>query len=252
MFEANVGKSKKRKKSREPKRSKRRKACDSSSQNTGAIVVSDADHSSCLKALREIEWTVCQNTSRRNVIRAAEKKTPRNSRGRAYCQSFIFGPNMKDPAGSLSWWTEKYPQQYKLFCQLANKYLPDNFHFSHITVNKNLRCKRHTDGGNAGPSYITGFGDYTGGELLIEPRGGGKAKSFDLWKKFVSFNGAEQPHETADFAGERYTAVFYTSTMSNTRKSKKTIRGAMKSSKMSMKLQEVALKLRRSATGKKK
>jgi hypothetical protein len=89
------------------------------------------------------------------------------------------------------------------------------FQYTHITLNRNLRCKRHTDGGNAGLSYIAGFGSYKGGELLVEPPGGGGGKSsesiLDLKSTFVMFNGKTQPHETLPFTGERFTLVYYTS-----------------------------------------
>jgi hypothetical protein len=103
-------------------------------------------------------------------------------------------------------------------------------------VNKNLRCKRHTDGGNAGLSYIAGFGNYTGGELIVEeeqqhssststiansssnerssgaPSKPKKEYKLDLKSKFVLFNGKTQPHETCAFSGsDRYTLVYYTS-----------------------------------------
>ena len=123
-----------------------------------------------------------------------------------------------------------------------NKYDP-NFRYTHITVNKNLRCKRHTDGGNAGLSYIAGFGNYIDGQLLIVEEdeqqstsansssssgcgttaGSGATSSkpkeykLDLKSKFVLFNGKTQPHETCAFSGDRYTLVYYTSEINNTK-----------------------------------
>ena len=124
-----------------------------------------------------------------------------------------------------------------------NKYDP-NFRYTHITVNKNLRCKRHTDGGNAGLSYIAGFGNYIDGQLLIVEEvdeqqstsansssggsGSGTAGSgattskpkeykLDLKSKFVLFNGKTQPHETCAFSGDRYTLVYYTSEINSTK-----------------------------------
>jgi hypothetical protein len=125
--------------------------------------------------------------------------------------SFIFGRNMKDPSGSPSFWSIKYPGVYAELRELMSRYDPD-FGYTHITLNRNLRCKRHTDGGNAGPSYIAGFGDYRGGGLLVEPPGGGSNETIlDLRGRFVMFNGKTQPHETLAFEGERFTLVYYTS-----------------------------------------
>jgi hypothetical protein len=46
-----------------------------------------------------MDWQMAKNTSRRNVIRSDDPSTPRNSRNKPYCMSFIFGRNMKDPTG---------------------------------------------------------------------------------------------------------------------------------------------------------
>jgi hypothetical protein len=103
---------------------------------------------------------------------------------------------------------------------LMKKYDP-SFKYTHITLNYNLRCKRHTDGGNEGPSYIAAFGNFIGGELIVgtdqtNQSGGTKKTSssdryLDLKSRFVKFNGKTQPHETASFTGDRYTLVYYTS-----------------------------------------
>jgi hypothetical protein len=193
--------------------------------------ISKIDHNDTLALLQTLNWSMVQNTSRRNVIRTDDPNTPRTLHSnKPYCQSFIFGTNMKDPNGALSYWTITYPVIYKRLCQLINKYDP-NFTFTHITVNKNLCCARHTDGGNVGLSYIAGFGSYAGGELLIEPSpqkqhillpSGDDGKvidvqqdvMLDLKSKFVLFDGKAQSHETLPFTGgDRYTLVYYTSDM---------------------------------------
>jgi hypothetical protein len=161
-----------------------------------------------------MDWEMAKNTSRRNVIRHDDPSTPRNHMNKPYCMSFIFGRNMKDPDGSMSYWSLKYPKVYSELRDLMARYDRD-FGYTHITLNRNLRCKRHTDGGNAGPSYIAGFGDYRGGGLLVEPPGGGGSSDettvLDLRGRFVTFNGKTQPHETLAFEGERFTLVYYTS-----------------------------------------
>jgi hypothetical protein len=192
--------------------------------------ISNLDHNDTLTLLQTLNWSMVQNTSRRNVIRTNDPNTPRTlHNNKPYCQSFIFGTNMKDPNGALSYWTITYPVIYNQLCQLINKYDP-YFTFTHITVNKNIYCARHTDGGNVGLSYIAGFGSYVGGELLIEqpqqilPSGdsgdGEKVIDevqdvmLDLKSRFVLFDGKAQSHETLPFTGgDRYTLVYYTSDM---------------------------------------
>ena len=192
--------------------------------------ISNLDHNDTLTLLQTLNWSMVQNTSRKNVIRTNDPNTPRTlHNNKPYCQSFIFGTNMKDPNGALSYWTITYPVIYNQLCQLINKYDP-YFTFTHITVNKNIYCARHTDGGNVGLSYIAGFGSYVGGELLIEqpqqilPSGdsgdGEKVIDevqdvmLDLKSRFVLFDGKAQSHETLPFTGgDRYTLVYYTSDM---------------------------------------
>jgi hypothetical protein len=196
-----------------------------------SISISKVDHDTTLQLLSSLDWEMAKNTSRRNVIRPTD--APRNAHNTPYCQSFIFGPNMKDPNNTPSYWSIQYPDIYTAFQGLMTKYNP-HFRYTHITVNKNLRCKRHTDGGNAGLSYIAGFGNYTGGELIVEeeqqhssststianssrigssgaPSKPKKEYKLDLKSKFVLFNGKTQPHETCSFSGDRYTLVYYTS-----------------------------------------
>jgi hypothetical protein len=186
------------------------KICPEQSINS-TIPISRADHDATLALLQTMDWNKAQNTSRRNVIRADDPSTPRNKMNKPYCMSFIFGRNMKDPAGGLSWWSTQYPKVYEKLRTLMTKYDP-NFVYTHITLNRNLRCKRHTDGGNAGPSYIAAFGNFIGGGLMVEPPGGGQPETLlDLHSNFVMFNGKTQPHETAPFTGERFTLVYYTS-----------------------------------------
>tara|TARA_B110000090_G_scaffold166949_1_gene185403 strand:- start:132 stop:1016 length:885 start_codon:yes stop_codon:yes gene_type:complete len=176
------------------------------------IDVSKADHDVILQSLRTIGWHDARNTSRRNVIRETDPETPKTKQGRPYCQSFIFGRNMKDPQGGMSWWSTEYPNQYKDLCTLISKYAPE-FSYTHITLNRNLRCKRHQDKGNLGPSFIAGFGPFVGGALIVEQEGGGNEKVYGVKSKLVSFNGATQAHETKPYTGERFTVVYYTSTI---------------------------------------
>jgi hypothetical protein len=198
-------------------RNKKRKSQDkglvqrerSSSSN---YEVTDEEHDMAVKLLREVNWAKCQNTSRRNVIRLGDKKTPKNSVGKEYCHSFIFGKNMKDSTGGLSYWSTEYEELYAFFQSLINRVHPEH-NYTNITVNKNLVCKKHTDGGNTGRSYIISFGNFTGGRLIIEKKGGGDPRPMDIFRKFVGFEGSLQPHETESFEGERYSAVFYTSSI---------------------------------------
>ena len=72
-----------------------------------------------------------------------------------------------------------------------------------IQVNQNYQTATHKDTGNQGDSYIVGFGDYTGGELVVND------EKVDIRHRGYTFNGADLPHSTCAFDGTRYSIVFF-------------------------------------------
>ena len=56
---------------------------------------------------------------------------------------------------------------------------------------------------------IIGFGDYTGGELILYDKNGKNPTEHNIKNRFIKFNGSIYPHKTAPFRGERYSLVFY-------------------------------------------
>jgi hypothetical protein len=102
----------------------------------------------------------------------------------------------------------KYPDLMKALVDYGNAVLPVGFHYNGITVNHNVKAKKHIDCKNNGVSYITGFGIYTGGELTIY-KSETEVVEMDLHNKVVGFNGSELYHETKDFEGDRYTIIYY-------------------------------------------
>jgi len=74
-----------------------------------------------------------------------------------------------------------------------------------ITLNKNLKCTRHTDR-NEGDSFIAFFVDYLGGGLFVEtPEGLQHLTEKGIW---YQYNG-RHPHWTEDFEGDRWSIVAY-------------------------------------------
>ena len=182
------------------------------SRHKSTIRITQEDHDRILSLLQSIDWSMAKNTSRQNVIRENDPNTLKKGK-KPYCQSFIFGRNMKDPNYEYSYWSLQYPAIYQELQNFFAKYTKSQFRYTHITLNKNLQCKRHTDGGNMGLSYIIAIGNYTGGALRVErdEHHPNDVTIHDLHRTFVLFNGKEQPHETLPFTGERYTLVYYTS-----------------------------------------
>jgi len=111
------------------------------------------------------------------------------------------------PVGEFSQ-NKKNPELFKTIVSYANEILPSGFEYSVITLNKNLKAKKHKDGGNDGLGCITFLGDYTGGGLYIYDDKD-KPTLYDSHNVVIAFNGAKLAHKTQDFKGNRYAMIFY-------------------------------------------
>ena len=98
------------------------------------------------------------------------------------------------------------PKLWELLLDFAGKHVPVSW--DGCTVNDSYTSAPHRDKGNQGLSYTVSFGDFTGGELCIQPGEGGTL-ALDTRHKGYLFNGAEQVHWTAPFVGRRFCLVFY-------------------------------------------
>mmetsp|Transcript_9310 Transcript_9310/g.15339 ORF Transcript_9310/g.15339 Transcript_9310/m.15339 type:complete len:341 (+) Transcript_9310:68-1090(+) len=209
------------------KQGKRRKV-NSDNKSCGSrnvYDVSESEHLVGLQLLRSVDWDKCQNVSRQNVIRQGDQRTPRTSSGKPFCHSLVLGRNMKSMDGELTYWSLSYPALHEFLKELIAKINPAH-QYTHITVNRNLQCKKHTDGGNMGKSLIVAFGEYTGGRLILhrsrdkgsrdhakDERSVPVSIPYDIFRKFVAFTGSTEEHETESFDGERYSIIYYTSTI---------------------------------------
>lgn len=101
-------------------------------------------------------------------------------------------------------WNFKYPDLLKNLTNLITSHDP-NFEWTTIQINKNIQSPPHIDKNNVGMSYIIGFGDYTGGDLVIE------GIPHDIKNKFLKFDGT-LGHWVSDFIGTRYSIIFFTHT----------------------------------------
>lgn len=101
----------------------------------------------------------------------------------------------------------KNPELFDLIIEYANLICPKGFEYQAITVNKNMKAKKHKDGSNNGMSVINGLGDFTGGGLFVYK--GKTAELYDLKNHILVFNGAKLAHRTDTYKGTRYTLIFY-------------------------------------------
>ena len=86
--------------------------------------------------------------------------------------------------------------------------------YSAFSINKNRKFKKHFDTKNVKPSIIVSFGSHTSGGGLIVYDEDGKAKTWDINRRFLVFDGKNLEHESDSWAGgDRYTLVFYKMTL---------------------------------------
>ncbi len=96
------------------------------------------------------------------------------------------------------------PALYDMLIRLGNLILPPDFSYVSIQLNQNYMTAPHKDAGNKGVSAILGFGDYTGGDLVIEQ------SAVSIKNRLVFFDGSLYTHHTLPFEGNRYSIVYHT------------------------------------------
>jgi len=141
------------------------------------------------------------------------RKTGRKSRGsllgfNAWTVTFGCGGRRSLGIGDLSP-NKKFPELFKKLVEYGNYILPKGYKYQLITVNKDMKAKKHVDSNNGGFSVITGLGDFTGGELNVYDTNGKDPKAYDLHNHLLIFNGSKLQHMTKPFDGRRYTLIYY-------------------------------------------
>jgi hypothetical protein len=130
-----------------------------------------------------------------------------NRRGFPKHRGCVFGltkPRFKSGGACLSANSKKYPEIYEEIIRVGNLICPKGFEFNSIQLNHNVVCPPHKDSKNVGDSVIVSFGDYTGGNLVIEN------VIYDAKYQPLIFNGAELEHwNTLDLQGNKYSLVFF-------------------------------------------
>ena len=94
------------------------------------------------------------------------------------------------------------PFLYKLLMEFS-AHLPATLAWNSICVNQNYQCLPHKDTLNTGDSLVVAFGNFLGGELVIE------GKEYDARHKPVVMNFSQNLHWVKPFTGNRYSMVFY-------------------------------------------
>jgi hypothetical protein len=129
--------------------------------------------------------------------------------GRSQCYGMVRKRSMPPDLSRCSW---EDPQLHYLLMKFALTNLPPDFTFTSVQVNDSYKCAAHKDKHNQGDSYIVGFGNYTGGELVLHQEGslGVSKQEYNIRHRPLLFDGSKIEHETKDFEGRRWTIVFHT------------------------------------------
>jgi len=123
--------------------------------------------------------------------------------GRSQCFGMVRKRSMAPDLSRQSWMD---PKMHWLLMRFALDYLPCTFRFTSIQVNENYKCAEHKDIHNDGLSYIVGFGQYTGGDLMFPET----KQRFNIRHRPMLFNGSNILHSTDDWTGCRYSFVYHT------------------------------------------
>jgi hypothetical protein len=99
---------------------------------------------------------------------------------------------------------KKWPELWDLLKQYGST-IP--VEWDAVQVNINCICGKHKDEGNIGDSYLISGGDYTGGELVVE------GTRYNCRYNPLIFNGSEKEHWNEPFEGNKWTLVFFKTTI---------------------------------------
>jgi hypothetical protein len=122
--------------------------------------------------------------------------------GRSQCFGMVRKRSLPPDLSRQSWLD---PYLHHLLMEFGRIHVPISF--TSIQVNQNYKCEEHTDTHNIGLSYIIGFGDYQGGDLVLDLSG--VKTNFNIKYKPLLFDGSSILHSTEEFTGNRFTVVYH-------------------------------------------
>jgi len=147
--------------------------------------------------LMNIVWPIIKKTTIR-------KNSNRKNSGIGRSQVFGFGERRGLGFGAFAN-NKKFPLLWQVLAHFGARAVPPEIPFTAIQVNHNYQTVEHVDKNNIGLSYSISFGDFTGGELVVE------GKPFQTQLAPIIFNGALAKHYNNEIIGQRYSLVFFVS-----------------------------------------
>ena len=131
------------------------------------------------------------------------KKGTNSRRGFGEHRATTFGLVRQRKSGktAISCATKKHPLIWKLLQELG---MALDYDYSSIHLNHNVVCPKHKDSKNASFTLLISFGDYDGGNIVID------GKEYDARHTPIIFNGAYLEHwNTPLVSGNKYSLIFY-------------------------------------------
>jgi hypothetical protein len=105
---------------------------------------------------------------------------------------------------------EETREVYKAILEFGFRFVPSSIPFTSITVISNsFRTSKHKDIYNLGNSYTFSFGEFSGGELVIE------GDEYQTKYAPIIFNGSQNEHYNKDIIGERFSLIYYVRALKN-------------------------------------
>jgi len=112
------------------------------------------------------------------------------------------------PGGCIG--NSRYPDLYDMCRDFFDTHFPTH-EYNQILINKSNEFQWHQDDNKERGNIIVAFGDYEGGELVVQPKGVNghlKHTSFDIFLNPIWFDGS-QYHKVNKISGERYSITAY-------------------------------------------
>ena len=97
------------------------------------------------------------------------------------------------------------PKLYHHLLEFGRKYV--DISFNSITVNQSYQADKHRDKNNLGVSFLVGFGNYSGGRLLIHE--GDLSGEHNINCRPIKTDFSKVLHSVEPFEGERFSLVYY-------------------------------------------
>jgi hypothetical protein len=94
-----------------------------------------------------------------------------------------------------------YPKIYEEINRIGKLIVP--FEYKTIQVNHNLVCPKHKDKNNQTRAVLVSFGEYTGGEIVIE------GEKYNAYHTPIEFDGSKLEHWNEPIEGNKYSLIFF-------------------------------------------